>query len=38
MLGLAIRSWSAGFLIKDEKLTTDGPYALIRNPLYLVRF
>ena len=37
-LGLAIRTWSAGFLIKDEKLTTDGPYALIRNPLYLGSF
>jgi protein-S-isoprenylcysteine O-methyltransferase Ste14 len=37
-LGLAVRSWSAGFLIKDEKLTTDGPYALIRNPLYFGSF
>lgn len=37
-LGLAIRTWSAGFLIKDEKLTTDGPYAIIRNPLYLGSF
>jgi protein-S-isoprenylcysteine O-methyltransferase Ste14 len=38
LCGLAMRSWAAGFLIKDSELTTSGPYALIRNPLYLGSF
>jgi protein-S-isoprenylcysteine O-methyltransferase Ste14 len=36
--GLALRSWAAGFLVKNDRLTTDGPYALVRNPLYLGSF
>ncbi len=36
--GLAIRSWSAGILKKNAKLTTTGPYRLIRNPLYAGSF
>jgi protein-S-isoprenylcysteine O-methyltransferase Ste14 len=36
--GLALRSWAAGFLIKNSQLTTSGPYALVRNPLYLGSF
>ncbi len=36
--GLALRSWAAGFLIKNSELTTTGPYALVRNPLYLGSF
>ncbi len=36
--GLAIRSWSAGILRKTRELTTCGPYALIRNPLYVGSF
>lgn len=35
LLGLSIRIWSAGYLNKNEELTTTGPYALCRNPLYL---
>lgn len=35
LLGLAIRGWASGFLEKNEKLATGGPYALTRNPLYL---
>jgi len=38
LAGLAIRSWAAGFLIKDDQLTTTGPYAVARNPLYLGSF
>ena len=34
-VGLWIRAWSAGTLQKDEELTTTGPYAFTRNPLYL---
>lgn len=36
--GLAIRSWSAGTLNKSRELTMVGPYALIRNPLYVGSF
>lgn len=38
LIGLAIRSWSAGTLNKSRELTTSGPYALIRNPLYVGSF
>lgn len=33
--GQALRLWSAGFLAKNERLATTGPYAWVRNPLYL---
>jgi protein-S-isoprenylcysteine O-methyltransferase Ste14 len=33
-VGLAIRAYAAGFLHKQEILTTVGPYAYTRNPLY----
>lgn len=35
MLGLAIRAWAAGHLAKNQLLTTSGPYAHVRNPLYV---
>ncbi len=38
VVGLAIRSWSAGTLHKYDALTTIGPYALVRNPLYVGSF
>jgi len=34
-LGLVIRGWAAGTIRKDRELTTTGPYAFTRNPLYL---
>lgn len=37
-LGVAIRSWSAGTIVKNDQLTTDGPYAIVRNPLYVGSF
>lgn len=36
--GLAVRSWAAGLLCKTRALATAGPYALVRNPLYLGSF
>jgi protein-S-isoprenylcysteine O-methyltransferase Ste14 len=35
VLGLALRAWATGHLTKDQHLTTSGPYAYIRNPLYV---
>jgi protein-S-isoprenylcysteine O-methyltransferase Ste14 len=37
-VGLLIRAWAAGHIVKDEKLTTTGPYAHTRNPLYFGSF
>jgi protein-S-isoprenylcysteine O-methyltransferase Ste14 len=36
--GLVIRSWAAGTLRKYRQLITTGPYALVRNPLYVGSF
>lgn len=33
--GLALRAWAAGHLAKNTALTESGPYAWVRNPLYL---
>lgn len=35
VIGLGIRAWAAGHLAKNEDLASSGPYALVRNPLYL---
>ena len=35
VLGLALRGWAAGHLAKNEELATSGPFAYVRNPLYL---
>ncbi|MFH1563739.1 MAG: isoprenylcysteine carboxylmethyltransferase family protein [Nitrospirota bacterium] len=34
-VGEAIRFWAAGHLRKDKSLTITGPYAYVKNPLYL---
>jgi protein-S-isoprenylcysteine O-methyltransferase Ste14 len=36
--GLVLRGWSAGTIRKGETLTTSGPYAFLRNPLYVGSF
>ncbi len=38
LMGVGIRTWSAGTLIKVRELITAGPYALSRNPLYVGSF
>jgi protein-S-isoprenylcysteine O-methyltransferase Ste14 len=35
LLGIALRGWAAGHLEKNAALTESGPYAWVRNPLYL---
>jgi protein-S-isoprenylcysteine O-methyltransferase Ste14 len=35
LTGIFIRSWAAGVIHKTETLTTTGPYALARHPLYI---
>jgi protein-S-isoprenylcysteine O-methyltransferase Ste14 len=35
LAGLLLRAWSAGYLAKNQRLVTGGPYSYTRNPLYL---
>ncbi len=34
-VGLVLRSWAAGHLRKNQELAVSGPFAYVRNPLYL---
>ncbi|MGO8669804.1 MAG: methyltransferase family protein [Capsulimonadaceae bacterium] len=34
VLGEIVRFWAAGYISKDELVTTGGPYGHVRNPLY----
>jgi protein-S-isoprenylcysteine O-methyltransferase Ste14 len=34
-VGLLLRGWAAGHLAKNQRLVNTGPYARMRNPLYL---
>jgi len=38
LIGLALRAFAAGYLEKNQRLATGGPYAYTRNPLYLGSF
>jgi protein-S-isoprenylcysteine O-methyltransferase Ste14 len=35
--GEAVRVWASGHLMRAQELTTSGPYAYLRDPLYLGR-
>lgn len=35
VIGVLLRGWAAGHLAKDRDLATSGPYAYMRNPLYM---
>jgi protein-S-isoprenylcysteine O-methyltransferase Ste14 len=35
LCGLALRAWAAGCLQKNAQLARSGPYAHVRNPLYI---
>src|SRR5438477_3135981 len=36
--GCALRAWAAGYLLKGKRVAVGGPYAYVRNPLYLGSF
>jgi protein-S-isoprenylcysteine O-methyltransferase Ste14 len=33
--GEVVRVWASGHLMRTQELTTSGPYAYLRDPLYL---
>jgi protein-S-isoprenylcysteine O-methyltransferase Ste14 len=38
ILGIVIRLWASGYIEKSRKLAICGPYAFVRNPLYVGNF
>lgn len=34
VLGAVVRLYASGFITKNQELATDGPYSLVRHPLY----
>lgn len=34
LAGTVFRLWSSGHIIKNRELATDGPYSMVRHPLY----
>ncbi len=34
-VGMLIRLWASGFVKKDKQLAMEGPYSLVRHPLYV---
>ena len=38
LIGEAVRLWAAGHLSKNKEVTNTGPYAYVKNPLYIGTF
>ena len=38
LIGVLVRGWAAGHIMKNDRLATTGPYAHTRNPLYFGSF
>ncbi len=38
LVGVAVRAWASGHIVKNERLAVSGPYAHTRNPLYFGSF
>lgn len=34
IIGMLVRMYASGFIVKNKQLATDGPYSLVRHPLY----
>ena len=34
ILGCLVRIYASGYIVKNKQLATDGPYSLVRHPLY----
>lgn len=35
IVGIAVRMWASGYVMKNKELATSGPYAFVRHPLYV---
>ena len=34
LVGMLVRLYASGFIVKNKQLATNGPYSLVRHPLY----
>lgn len=34
VIGILVRLWASGFVMKNKELSTTGPYSMVRHPLY----
>ena len=35
VVGMLVRMWASGYVMKNKQLATNGPYAYVRHPLYV---